>query len=263
MPQKPWRQLAFVLGEAALALLSGGFLYVLISRISGPELLGVYALALAWLMLFQGISSFGIPEFILREAGAHGRDAAGQVVHALLLGLGSGIAAICLMLAVVNLLAYSPALTKPISVASLALIPAFLNTACRSVFVARRQMHVPFLAALIEVGIMVSVSPCLLLSGYGAIALMITLVAAKVMSASIEITLLFRWVFPAPPALELGVLLKTARAVFAFGIGAVVGMLATRINVILVSLWVSIETVGHYAAATKIMEFCLIGPAVF
>src|SRR5215469_15134714 len=96
--QNPWRQLVFILGEAALSLVSGGLLFIIISRVSGPELLGTYALAFAWLMLFQGVSSFGIPEFLMREVGAYGREAAEQVAHAMLLGLGSGFASLCLML---------------------------------------------------------------------------------------------------------------------------------------------------------------------
>src|SRR6266581_463561 len=107
MPQKPWRQLVFLLGEAALSLVSSGALFIIISRVSGPELLGTYALAVAWLMLFQGVSSFGIPEFLIREVGAHGRDATRQVVHAISLGLGSGFVAVCLMLATVRMLGYS------------------------------------------------------------------------------------------------------------------------------------------------------------
>src|SRR5579863_1287245 len=106
MTHSPWLQLAFVIGEAALILISGGVIFIIISRVSGPEVLGGYALALAWLALFQGVSSFGIPEYVLREAGAHGRDAAGQVVHAMLLGLGSGFVAICLMLIAVRFLGY-------------------------------------------------------------------------------------------------------------------------------------------------------------
>ena len=117
MRRKAWHQLAFVLGDAALSLLSGGVLFISISRLSGPELLGTYALAFAWLMLFQGVSSFGIPVFLMREVGAYGRNAAPYVAHAVLLGLGSGFVALCLMLAAV-------------------LIPAFLNTVCRSAFLA-------------------------------------------------------------------------------------------------------------------------------
>ncbi|MGH6842585.1 MAG: oligosaccharide flippase family protein, partial [Methylocella sp.] len=253
MSHKPWRQLAFVLGEAVLSLISSGVLFIIISRVSGPELLGTYALAFAWLMLFQGVSSFGIPEFLMREVGAYGRGAAGQVVHAMLLGLGSGFAALCLMLASVRLLGYSTYLVSVITIASLALIPAFLNTACRSVFLALREMHLTFLALLAEVTIVMSASLYLLLSGYGAIALIVTLVAAKFTSASISLTLLYRRVLQVRPSFKLGFLMRTARTVFVFGIGSMLGMLTMRINTIMVSAWVDIASVGHFAAATKIM----------
>jgi len=263
MTHRPWLQLAFVLGEAALTLVSGGLIFIIISRASGPQVLGGYALALAWLALFQGVSSFGIPEYILREAGAHGRDAAGQVVHALLLGLGSGVAAICLMLIAVRFLGYSAYTVRVITVTSLALIPAFFNTSCRSVFVAQRQMHLPFVVALIEAAIMLSASLYLLFSGYGAVALMVAFVVAKTASASFAGVQLFRWALPARPAIDPRMLIQTARTVFAFGVGAMIGMLSLRINVIMVSLWVDITTVGHYAAATKIMEISLIVSQLF
>jgi O-antigen/teichoic acid export membrane protein len=263
MTHRPWLQLAFVIGEAALTLVSVGVLFIIISRVSGPEVLGTYALALAWLALFQGVSSFGIPEYILREAGAHGRDAAGQVVHAMLLGLGSGFVAICLMLITVRFLGYSAYLVQVITVTSLALIPALLNTSCRSVFVAQRQMHLPFVAALVEAAIMLSASLYLLFSGYGAVALMVAFVVAKFASASFAGVQLFRRVLPVWPALDPRMLFQTARTVLTFGIGNMIGMLSLRINVIMVSLWADITTVGHYAAATKIMEISMIISQVF
>jgi len=263
LPQKPWRQLVFVLGEIALSLVSSGVLFIIISRVSGPELLGTYALAVGWLMLFQGVSSFGLPEFLMREVGAYGRDAAGHVVHAMLLGLGSGFVALCLMLVAVRLLGYSTYFVQVISIASLALIPAFFNTTCRSVFLALREMHLTVLALLVEVTIVMSASLYLLWSGYGAMALMITLVVAKIASASIALTLLYRRLFSVRPPFNLGFLMLTARTVFTFGIGNVLGMLTMRINVIMVSVWVDIVAVGHFAAATKIMEIALMIPNLF
>jgi O-antigen/teichoic acid export membrane protein len=263
MTHKPWLQLAFIIGEAALTLVSSGVIFIIISRASGPEVLGSYALALAWLALFQGVSSFGIPEYILREAGAHGRDAAGQVVHAMLLGLGSGFVAICLMLVTVRFLGYSAYVVQVITVTSLALIPAFLNTSCRSVFVAQRQMHLPFVAALVEAAIMLPASLYLLFSGYGAVALMVAFVAAKIASASFAGVQLFRRVLPVWPDLDPRMLFQTARTVLMFGIGNMLGMLSLRINVIMVSLWANITAVGHYAAATQVMEIGLIISRVF
>ncbi len=261
--QQPWRQLVYVLGEAALSLLSGGVLFILISRLGGPELLGTYALALAWLMLFQGVSSLGVPEYLMREVGAHGRDAAGQVVHANLLGLGSGAVAVCAMLITVRFLGYAPDIVKVISVASLALIPAYLNAACRSVFLALRVMHLTFLALLAEVTIVMSASLYLLLSGHGAFALMLTLVASKLTSASIALSLLYFRVLPVRPPFNLGLLIYTARTIFTFGLGNMLGMLSMRINTIMTSLWVDIASVGHFAAATKIMEIGQIIPSLF
>jgi O-antigen/teichoic acid export membrane protein len=209
------------------------------------------------------VSSLGTPEFLMREVGAYGRDAAGQVVHAMLLGLGSAFVALCLMMAAVRLLGYSTYLVQVITVAGLALIPAFLNTACRAVFLAVREMHLTFLAMLVEVMIVMSASLYLLSSGYGAIALMIALVVAKVTSASIALTLLYWRVLPVRPSFNLGFLMPTARTVFTFGIGNLLGMLTMRINLIMVSVWVDIATVGQFAAATKIMEVCLMIPNLF
>jgi len=40
-------------------------------------------------------------------------------------------------------------------------------------------------------------------------------------------------------------------------------MLTMRINVIMVSAWVDIVSVGHFAAATKVMEMGLMVPSLF
>ena len=263
MPRKAWQQLALVLGDAALSLLSSGVLYISISRLSGPELLGTYALAFAWLTLFQGVSSFGIPVFLMREVGAYGRNAAPYVAHAMLLGLGSGFVALCLMLAAVRLLGYSTYVVQVISISSLALIPAFLNTVCRSAFLALREMHLMFLVTVVEVAIVMSASISLLLSGYGAVALMITLVVAKITSASIALTLLHRGASHVRWSFNLGLLTRTAKTVSVLGIGNMLGMLTMRINIIMVSAWVDIVSVGHFAAATKVMEMGLMVSNLF
>ena len=256
--QRPWQQLAFVLGEAALSLAPPGVLFIIISRVGGPILLGTYALAFAWLLLFQGVSSFGIPELLMREVGAHGRAAAGQVVHAMVVGLASGCVAMGAMAASVRLVGYPAEVVQVITIASLALLPASLNTISRAVFLSLRLMHLTFAALLVEVTIVMIVSLYLLFSGYGAVALMMTLIAAKLASASTSLLLLYGRVLPVRPRLSAAVLRHTAATVFTFGIGSMLGMLTIRINTIMVSMWVDLAGVGHYAAATKIMEIALI-----
>ena len=67
---------------------------------------------------------------------------------------------------------------------------------------------------------------------------------------------------PGRPSFDPGFLRRTARTVFTFGVGNMLGMLTMRINTIMVSLWVNIATVGDYAAATKIMEIGMIIPSL-
>lgn len=263
MLQKPWYQLAFSLGEAALSVISGGVLFIIISHASGPELLGTYALGVAWLMLFQGVSCFGIPEFLMREVGAYGREASDQVHHAMLLGLGSGCVALGLMLGSVRLVGYRANVVQVVTVGSLALIPAFLNSASRSVFLAVRKMHLAFLALLVEVTITLSASIYLLLTGHGAQALMASLVVAKVTSATVSLLLLYSRVLPLRMTFDLGYLRQTASTMIAFGIGNVLFMVTMRINIIMTSLFADIAAVGQFAAATKVMEMGLMMPSGF
>ena len=67
---------------------------------------------------------------------------------------------------------------------------------------------------------------------------------------------------PVRPSFSLDFLIRTARTIFTFGVGNMLGMLTMRINTIMVSVWVDIGSVGQFAAATKIMEIGMIIPAL-
>jgi stage V sporulation protein B len=260
-PQRPWSQFAFILGEAGLSVASSAVLLIVISRVAGPEVLGAYALALAWLALFQGLSSFGIPAFLLREIGEHGH-ASRQASQAIWLGLVTGAAAVPFMIVTANVLGYSHEIVLMITVSSLALVPSSLAVACRSVFLSLRRMHLGFLVVLVEFTIVMILSLHLMVSGYGALALLIVIVVGKMISGSISLALLhFR--IGMPLSFDCRRLIQTASVVLPFGVGSMLGMLTMRINTIMVSMWVGIATVGEFAAATKIMEMGLIVPNLF
>ena len=50
-------QLALLVAEALIFFASGIALYVVISRVAGPELLGQYTLVLSWMTVFQAFGS--------------------------------------------------------------------------------------------------------------------------------------------------------------------------------------------------------------
>ena len=263
MTSRPAIQLALLLGEGALLLLSGGAMFVVISRWAGPELLGEYALVFAWLMLAQGLASFGIPEFIMREIGRLADAGSKHAFHGMIIGAAFSVAATLMMAACVPLFDYSPALRNALWIASIALLPAMLSGICRAGFLAQRQMQWIFLIAACETLVVVSVNTYLVLTGHGVVELAATILAGKVLASVLSLwsfhrhAVALRWDF------DLGFCKQLLPTIFTFGLGNALGMVSLRINAILLSVWGTMAAVGQYAVATKLTEIALIVPSLF
>ena len=50
--------------------------------------------------------------------------------------------------------------------------------------------------------------------------------------------------------------------ILAFGVSNALGMVALRVNTIMISFWATMSDVGHYAAASKILDVALIVPSL-
>ena len=72
--RKTGLQLALLGSDAVVFLASGIVLYGVISRVAGSALLGQYTLVLSWMLVFQSIGSFGVPELLMRELGRFPQD---------------------------------------------------------------------------------------------------------------------------------------------------------------------------------------------
>ncbi|MFO1431512.1 MAG: flippase [Candidatus Competibacteraceae bacterium] len=247
-------------GEAFLLLLSGGVLFIVISRVAGPELFGQYSLIIAWIMLFERAASFGIPELIMRETGIHGQESGRHVVHGLAIGLVAALLAMSLMASLVFLFGYTQDTRQAVLIGSLALVPMMVNVICRSAFLARRQMHWVFLVALLETSILMGVTITLVVNGSGVIPLVTTVVVAKWLSAVLSLGLLHRFTLALRLVFDWAFCKQMLRPVVAFGAGNVLGMVSVRLNTIMVSIWGSMVTVGHFAAAVKVLDIALMLP---
>lgn len=256
------RQLLLVFGEAFLLLLTGGVLFILVSRLAGPELLGEYSLVLAWILLFQGIAGFGIPEFIMRETGIRGADGARHIYHGLVIGLATSVAAMGLMQALTAVLHYSAHIETALRLGTLALIPMMVNYLCRAGFLARRQMGLIFKIALVESLLVMTLSTWLLLRGAGVVPLVATLCGAKIVSSLLSLHWFNRHGLPLRQRFDWAFCKTLLGPILAFGTSNALGMIALRVNTIMLSFWASMSVVGHYAAAAKILDVALILPSL-
>lgn len=253
-------QLAMLLGEMAIVFASGVLVYVLISRASGPELLGQYSLVLSWLTLFQAFAGFGVSEWVMREIGRSPKDG-GTVGEALALGIVSSVGASALMVGVASLWDYPHGVLRAIEIAALAL-PAFtVAQVCRGVFVARgRSQHV-FAIRLLEFLAVVPANAVLIIRGAPVETLIATLVGGRMLGAAASLALLrvhgLRVGFPRrlPGLQRLG-------TVAPFAASQALGLLATNLNLIMLSAWAPSEVLGYYGGAAKLVDVLLLFPTV-
>ncbi len=251
-----------MLGEAFLMLLTGGVLFVLVSRLGGPDLLGEYSLVLAWILLFQGLAAFGIPDFVMREAGIRGAGSAPYVYHGFLIGFATSVAAMAILLTLTVFLDYAADVTMALRLGTLAMIPMMVNGLCRSGFLASRQMDFVFRITLVESAIVMLVSTWSLLQGGGIVPLVATLCGAKLISSSLSLYWLNRHSVPLWQRFDWALCRTLIGPIMAFGASNALGMLALRINTIMLSFWVPMSVVGHYAAASKVLDVALIVPSL-
>ena len=256
------RQFLLILGEAFLLLLTGGVLFVLVSRLGGPDLLGEYSLVLAWILLFQGIAAFGIPDFVTREAGIHGTASAPYVFHGFVIGIATSAAAMAVLLLFTVGLDYAADIKLALRVGAIALIPMMVNGLCRSGFLAGRRMDFVFRVTLVESGIVMVVSLWCLLQGGGIVALIATFSAAKVTSSMLSLYWFDRHGVRLWQRVDWKMCRTLMGPILAFGASNALGMISLRINTIMLSFWAPMSVVGHYAAASKVLDVALIVPSL-
>lgn len=256
------RQFLLILGEAFLLLLTGGVLFILVSRLGGPDLLGEYSLVLAWILLFQGLAAFGIPDFVTREAGIHGAASAPLVFHGFLIGFATSAAGMAILLGFTVILDYAPHITWALRLGTLALVPMMVNGLCRSGFLARRQMDFVFGVTVVESAIIMVVSTWCLFHGGGVVPLVATLCGAKLISSVLSLYWFNRYGVPLWQPVDWKLCRSLFGPILAFGVSNALGMLALRINTIMLSFWAPMSVVGHYAAASKVVDVALIVPSL-
>lgn len=267
-PQPPtrgratWIQLANLFGEATIFLFSGGVLYVLISRVSGSELLGSFALLSAWTVVFQSIGCFGVPDLVMRDVGRLEAERGRYLCHVLLLGLGASLAAAAVMAIGVAAAGYPPALRHALWIGALALVPMTCTQICRSGFVARERSEYALVARVAEFAVSFPVSVWLVLHDAGIEALAGALLAGRCVACSTSLVLLHRRVIPIVPDFDLAFARRLLPSLAIFGLSNSLGLVAANVNILMLSLLAPIEVVGRYGAASKLVDLFMLLPVV-
>jgi O-antigen/teichoic acid export membrane protein len=235
-------------------------LVVGISRLLGAEELGRYTLALSVLIVFYEIAPLGLSAWIARE-GSRSR----QRLEELLATASSVVVILSLVLTALMcasgyVLRYDPTTTTAIILLALALAPAALNFLFEGTFVACERMDSIAIAALSENLFKVGGSFVVLLLGYGLHAVVLVVAGSYVVAAATSVLLLRRLGIRVRCGWHAEVLRELRRVAPTFLLISIFATLSWRVGIFLLGSMRSVEEVGQYGAAWRLLELALIFP---
>ncbi|MBA3532161.1 MAG: oligosaccharide flippase family protein [Ardenticatenales bacterium] len=242
------------------------------ARFLGPEALGQYAFAIAFVWYFIIFTNFGLGTLLTRDA-ARDRGAAARLLNTTLL-LRAMLYAIAMPLLLALLWLWprfigemEPEKMWAILFLTLGLIPSNLSDALTAVFRAYERFEIPALVSTVATFVKVSVGAGVLLAGMGIVGLAVTSILTNVITLAILSVLLVRLLFR--PALRWerpagrGLLLDA----FPLMINEFLATAFFRIDQVMIDPIMGkergdIET-GYYNVAYKFIDGLLILPSTF
>lgn len=233
-------------------------LFIAISRWLGSGESGVFALGITYYTFVFGLSALGLHELTVREVAPRRQESGRFLVNFIALRLLSSVAFYgLLVLGLLLFLPYSAETTRIILILSLAAIPEAVFSICQALFEAHERLFVPVAAAIASTSIKLAAG--LLLLSRGATTMQIAWVVpiAATLSLLIFIPGLFRLLRDTPHQLPARLSLRFLRSqsgfMTSFFIIHLSSLLDYQTDAILISLFLTAEDLGYYAAAQTIL----------
>ena len=256
-------QLALLGADALLFIASGIAFYVVMSRVAGASLLGQYSLVFAWLLVFQSIGSFGIPELMMRELGRFSGERGNYLGAGLVVGLSVSLVVVPLMILAAWLTNYDTELKKAITVAALSLPAAMLTNVVRSGFISGQRTGLILLSRVVEFLVVVPLNLVLLFQGHGLTTLITVVVAGRSAAGLLGLWLLHRYVTRVVWWSSGAFLRALISPAMTFAFGNSLGLLGMHMNTIMLSLMAPVLVVGYFTAGMKLIEGMILVPVLF
>jgi O-antigen/teichoic acid export membrane protein len=256
-------QLALLGADALMFLASGIAFYVVLSRAASASLLGQYSLVFSWLLVFQSVGSFGIPELLMRELGRFRGEQGHYLGAGLIVGLAVSLVMVPAMILIAWLTNYDTELKEAIAIAAFGLPGTMITSVVRSGFISSRRSGLILLSRVTEFFIVLPLNVVLLFHGHGLKTLICVVVAGRSAAGLLGLWLLHRYVTRVVwwrSGAFLRVLISPAMT---FAIGNSLGLLGMQMNTIMLSLMAPVLLVGYFTAGMKLIEGMMLVPVLF
>ncbi|MBI5248230.1 MAG: flippase [Desulfomonile tiedjei] len=238
-------------------------LILVISRYLGVEGLGQYSLVFSYFGLFATLAALGLADLVVRESAKRPQDTHLLLANAGLFGTFSSLAALIGMDLLVWAMGYDEELVHASFVCSLALVASTAVSYLEAIFRSREKSEYVALCFLIENVVRVALCVGLLLWNFGIVALFAAVSLSRLFGLAVMMLFYVR-IFGRPLLRydrEIWGMLYSQSAIFASI--AIFSTIHVSIDQILLSKLKSVESVGIYSAADRLLTICKTVPVAF
>jgi len=238
-------------------------LVLIISRYLGVEGLGQYSLVLAYFGIFATLGSLGLADLVVREVARRPADAHLVLVNAGAFGTISSLVAVIAMNAVVALMGYGREVFLAGFFCSLSLVISTAITYLEAIFRSLERSEYVALIYIAENAVRVVLCVGLLLMGFGIIPLFVAVLVSRVFGFA-AMAMCYQRTFGWPAwRFDREIWRLLARQSATFASIAVFSTIHLSIDQIMLSKLKTIDSVGIFSAADRLLSICKTLPLAF
>ena len=231
-----------------------------ISRKLGSEGLGRYTLAFTFVYFFNTVAPLGLYPLITRD-GARDRDGLERLLgNGFTIGTIAGAVLTVVMAGLGCVLHYDAGSRTAIILLSLFIVPWTLGVLQEAAFAALERMELIAVAALTESLFKVGVGVALLLAGAGLEAVLLVAVGGRIVACVVSALLLRRTGVRVRWGWDTDVIRSLLGIAPTFLMTQIFATLYWRVDVFLLSQMRSVDEVGLYGAAWRLLEIAIVVP---
>lgn len=247
-------------------LIPPGLNQILISvmaRAFGSNFVGSYFLPLTWLSIFHAFAILGVGDVVAREAGRFPERSGQYLINGLMVGLVSSVAAGIAMGGIVRFFHYPQEIEPAIQILSASLLPITVISVAEGLYISRQKTKYIVLVSFFETFLTVGLNLLFLFLGYGLLTLMGITVIVRTLSATTHLFIIHRKIARVKFQVDSDLLRPLLSPTIVFGLGKILVYIFLKASAIILSKFQTIEEVGLYIAASRLMEVLMIMPHAF
>jgi O-antigen/teichoic acid export membrane protein len=238
-------------------------LVLVISRFLGVNGLGQYSLILSYMWIFNTLAALGLSELVVREVAKRPSDAHMFLFNAGIFGSISSLVALLAMDGMVAAMGYEKDVVLAAFVCSLTIVFSTAMNYMEAIFRSLEKAQYVALNYVLENIVRVGACVFLLFYGYGIVALFTAILASRIFGFLV-LSYLYVQVFGVPRGkidMEVWRILKKEAPTFTSI--AIFSTIHLSIAQILLSKLQSVEAVGIFSAADRLLSICKTIPVAF